>query len=412
MADNVTDFMIKFASEHESFWVAEIEALAIIENIDLQVLHYSKGSPFVLVRLPSAEAAARLLRRSVLAHSIYEHWGTGTTLEQLHESVRARTAHLWPRHKHSSFKFIVDCYQGARPHAERIAIIESFSFLGFDGPIRMADPDETFVVLEQWPFNSVPKGLRRPEVLYLGRRVALSGRDVITRFDLKKRSYISTTSMDAELSLVTANIALAAPGKLFYDPFVGTGSFPIACAHFGAFGWGSDIDGRSIRGEAGARSLAGNFEQYGIRERLGGTFAADLTNSPVRKHRRTWDGIVCDPPYGVREGLKVLGLKDPKATPWLVERGVKDAMSSDYIPPKKPYSFLAMLHDILTFATDTLVDNGRLAFWMPSANDEEQEIPIPEHPSLELVAVCIQDFSKYELNPFRRGYFKKFELDE
>lgn len=38
-------------------------------------------------------------------------------------------------------------------------------------------------------------------------------------FDLKKRAYIGTTSMEAEVSLLMANQALAAPGKWVYDPF-------------------------------------------------------------------------------------------------------------------------------------------------------------------------------------------------
>lgn len=68
--------------------------------------------------------------------------------------------------------------------------------------------------------------------------------------------------------------------------------------------------------------------------------------------------------------------------------------SPDYVPPKKPYSFLTMLDDILAFASDTLVDNGRLSFWMPTANDEEQEIPVPAHPCLEVVVVCVQVFNR------------------
>lgn len=139
----------------------------------------------------------------------------------------------------------------------------------------------------------------------------------------------------------------------------------------------------------------------------------------------------------------------------------------DYVPPKKPYSFLAMLDDILHFASQTLVDDGRLSFWMPTANDENQEIATPSHPCLEVVSICSQVFNKCkalircaprpfftltfetgsrrlityrrlrdkdvstaaleeyvtrtavkvtgtsadELNPFRRGYFTKFEAD-
>jgi len=40
--------------------------------------------------------------------------------------------------------------------------------------------------------------------------------------------------MDAEMAFLMANQGLAAPGKLVYDPFVGTGSILVAAAHFGA----------------------------------------------------------------------------------------------------------------------------------------------------------------------------------
>ncbi|KAH7144087.1 S-adenosyl-L-methionine-dependent methyltransferase [Dactylonectria macrodidyma] len=441
-------FLIRFAQVHESFRLAEIEALAVVQGVDLKVLNYSLDSPFCIVQLPSAEAAKRLIQRSILAQSIHELWGTGKTLEEVHEAVRQGTQRLWTQYKMSSFKFVVEPYQGTRSSTKRLELINSFRFLGFDGPIKMSNPDETFSIFEQWPHNSVPLGIPDPTDIYFGRYLANSSRDLIMRLDLKKREYISTTSMDSELALVTANIALAAPGKLFYDPFVGTGSFPVACAQFGALAWGSDIDGRSMRGEGGKKSLQGNFEQYGLGACLGDVFSADLTHTPMRK-RRWWDGIVSDPPYGVREGLRVLGCKDPEKTPWLIEAGKTKGNDPDYVPPKKPYSFLAMLDDILAFASDTLVDEGRLSFWTPTANDEELEIPVPTHPCLEIVTICVQPFNKWsrrlityrripdaqvlpsaleeyasrkklamngttadELNPFRRGYFNKFEADE
>jgi len=124
-----------------------------------------------------------------------------------------------------------------------------------------------------------------------------------------------------------------------------------------------------------------------------------------------------------------------------------------------------MLDDLLVFAAETLVDGGRLAFWMPTANDEALELPVPSHPCLETVEVCTQVFNKCppplsscrraprltsagsrklityrripdaqvdqpalaealsrvprdegqsadELNPFRRGYFSKFVSPE
>jgi tRNA (guanine10-N2)-methyltransferase len=272
------------------------------------------------------EEAKKLIRRSILAQSIHELWGRGMTLNELHQDVKLRTEPWWLQYKDACFRFDVEPHQGSRSSSKRLEIINSFRYLPFEGPIRMSNPDETFTVFELWPWNSVPMGVEHPTSMYFGRFLQTSSRDVILKYDLKKRHYISTTSMDAELSLVTANIALAGPGKLFYDPFVGTGSFPIACAHFGAITWGSDLDGRSIRGNGDGKHLTGNFEQYGLQSALGGAFSADLTHTPLRTHRRTWDGIVCDPPYGVREGLKVLGIKDPSKSTWLIEKGMKYGM--------------------------------------------------------------------------------------
>ena len=170
----------------------------------------------------------------------------------------------------------------------------------------MANPDQRYCIFEEFE-----KKAPTPRRIYLGRWVGGSDRDSIKTYDLKKRHYISTTSMDAELSLITANLTLAAPGTLFYDPFVGTGSFPIACAHFGAMVLGSDIDGRSVRGKTD-RNLVSNFQQYGLTGRFVDSFISDLTNSPLRGSR-LFDGIICDPPYGVREGLKVLGSRDGKS---------------------------------------------------------------------------------------------------
>jgi tRNA (guanine10-N2)-methyltransferase len=243
-------------------------------------------------------------------------------MDELHADVRAKTSHLWPNYKQASFKFSLDVYCGTRPAKQRVALINSFAYLAFEGDIQMINPEEEFIIFEQWDEQAVPRGLQTPLRAHFGRFLAFSSRELTRTFDLKKRQYISTTSMDSELALVTANIALAAPGKLFYDPFVGTGSFPIACAHFGALSFGSDIDGRAIRGEGGQKSLRGNFQQYGIESLLGDMFVCDLTNSPVRRVR-IFDGILCDPPYGVREGLKVLGCRDPVNMPWVIEKGKK-----------------------------------------------------------------------------------------
>ena len=60
-----------------------------------------------------------------------------------------------------------------------------------------------------------------------------------------------------------------------------------------------------------------------------------------------------------------------------------------------------MLDDLMDFAAMMLVDNGRLSFWVPTANDEESVLEIPSHPCLQRVSVCIQVFNKCEVPIFQ-----------
>jgi tRNA (guanine10-N2)-methyltransferase len=51
-----------------------------------------------------------------------------------------------------------------------------------------------------------------------------------------------------------------------------------------------------------------------------------------------------------------------------------------------------MLDDILEFAALSLVDNGRLSFWMPTSNERDEEILHPQHPCLAVTSICTQSF--------------------
>lgn len=336
--------------------------------------------------------------------------------------MRDLSAAKWLQYETASFRFVVEGYQGGKSTADQRVIIDSFSYMDFKGPPRMRDADVTFRVFEDYDLN-----VSMPKHLYFGRLIAESCRNEAKKtYDLKKRHYISTTSMDAELTLLTANIAHVAPGRIFYDPFMGTGGFPIACAHFGAMVFGSDIDGRTIRGlggsarrgQTGKYDVVGNFKQYDLEANYLGAFVSDLTNTPLRitshgndRQQGYLDGIVCDPPYGIREGLKVLGSRQ--------ELLDKERQSHEdqykqpgYIPPKRPYSFTALLDDILAFAVATLVEDGRISMWMPTANDEDIELIIPSHPCLELTSVCVQAFNKWSRRLLTYRRLRKSEVPE
>lgn len=358
----------------------------------------------------------------MLAQGIYDLWGQGETYDALHKSTHALSGLKWPLYEQASFRFTVEGYQGGVSADTQRDIIDTFAYLNFHGPPKMRGADAAFRVFEDYDLN-----VKVPKYLYFGRLIAESCRNEAKKsYDLKKRHYISTTSMDAELTLVTANIAHVAPGKLFYDPFMGTGGFPIACAHFGAMVFGSDIDGRTIRGlggsarrgQTGKMDVVGNFKQYGLLGNYLGGYVSDLTNTPLRilpddgdYTKGYLDGIVCDPPYGIREGLKVLGSRQELLES---ERKSHEDQHKDpgYIPPKKPYSFTALLDDILAFAVATLVEDGRLSMWMPTANDEDIELIIPAHPCLELQSVCVQAFNKWSRRLLTYRRLRESEIPE
>ena len=61
-----------------------------------------------------------------------------------------------------------------------------------------------------------------------------------------------------------------------------------------------------------------------------------------------------------------------------------------------------MLDDILAFSAATLVDDGMLSLWMPTANEEDVELGTPSNPYLKVESICTQVFNKCE---FERYYF-------
>ena len=400
-----TTFLLHFAQIHETFRQAEIDSLAALNGIQLEWVFYDNSvrffqsdmeerrsadgaeqSPFAVVNLPSASAARTLVSRSVLAKGIHTVFSRAASYDGLHAQLKARMPAVAAVCMSCTFRFSVESYQRRRSARSQREVMDGFSYLSFDGGVDIRTPQLAFVVFEEFLLDGDMVGCA------LGLKVGDGAREAANTYDLKRRPYIGTTSMDAALSLVTANLALAASGRLCFDPFVGTGSFLVAAAHFGGTVVGSDIDGRQIRGRGG-RSIEGNFSHYGLQPRLLDAFTSDLTNTPLRRGR--WlDCILTDPPYGVREGLKVLGSRtaEKAKTPVMVG-GTMGHLLPDYVPPKRPYGFMAMLADVLTFAREHLVDGGRIAFWMPVAN-EDGECEVPRARGLRLRHVCVQEFNK------------------
>lgn len=393
------DYLIYFAQAFPNFRIAEIESLADLHGFTVDLSNHDESNPFLIIQLENDEQAKKIMERSILAKGIYELWGTGHTLEELHVSTQDKSQDKFALYENSSFKFDVLGFMGSRTRDEKFEMIESFKFLDFKGKVSMKNPDVVFTILEEYLVDAGQVKASKPINLWFGREVQLSARSngVLEKYDLSKRKYIGTTSFDAELSLVSCNIGQADKFKIVYDPFVGTGSFLVAAANYGALTIGSDIDIRSIRGKSDKCNLQANFDQYGTSLHLLDLLTMDFTNNALREDL-TIDTIVCDPPYGVREGLKVCGAKNEEKAAGRQDKIIDGEIAylrRDFIAPKKPYELSKLLEDLLQFSAERLPIGGRLAFWMPTANDDFTDHIIPQHKQLQLLYSLEQEFNKW-----------------
>ncbi|KAF8404389.1 hypothetical protein HHK36_009272 [Tetracentron sinense] len=405
----------------------EVEALAELfgafgeENGDIKRSlewrlpeHHHHDSPFHFVDLPSDDVARRIANRSILVKGIYELWGEGSSYEELEEAIKG-----YPDERklpylisESTFRITVDSFgkvisfQEQNERIQGLAYIPfKFSILSvvvlhlksvyFQGRVNLRNPDHRFWLMETDDYgsnNGLPPVLQKR--IFFGREVGAADRKLLPTYQLKSRNYLGPTAMDAEMAFLMANQALTTPGKLVYDPFVGTGSILIAAAHFGAMTMGADIDIRVVRDGRGPDcNVWSNFKQYGLPMPIS-LLRADNNLPPWRPGlKEVFDAIICDPPYGVRAGgRKSGGRKLLKGT--VGPYTVPDNKRTDHIPSTAPYSLAECVHDLLDLAARMLVMEGRLVFFYPVLREDgSTDTNFPEHPCFTLVAVCEQILS-------------------
>lgn len=206
--------------------------------------------PFMTVYLPSDAAARLLASRCTCIKSIWAYWSDGATHAEMHAKNRANPQNWTPYiPENVSWKATVQAFNATISSARQRTLIESFQYMEFLGPIKLKDPDLDFGLLEDYsrplelPYvtedpsssssssaggangtNGTPPREReqgdtddRFVRVWLGRLVARGGaRDLIDKLSLKKRAYIGNTSMEAEMSLIMASMALVS-GKTWIE---------------------------------------------------------------------------------------------------------------------------------------------------------------------------------------------------
>ncbi|KAI1795660.1 tRNA guanosine-2'-O-methyltransferase [Ganoderma leucocontextum] len=365
----LTQYLFIFAQVHDDFRIPELLSISELYGFEIKFPEdRDTSSPFMILGLEGEEHARLLARRCILIRYICEFYARGKSYEEVHERNRTRSS-LWEKYiEDTSFKFLVTSFNHTIPQWRQKDVVESFSYMEFRGKIEMKNPGITLTVFEEYPdkhgtTREKTEGDGEFDEVWFGRLIEVgSARPLAKTFDVKKRVYYGNTSMEAEMSLLMANQTLASPGKLIYDPFIGTGSMAYTTAHFGAFVFGSDIDGRQMRG------------------------------------KELFDAIVTDPPYGVRAGAKRLGRKDNRPLregppPVHVER----PDDQPYVPPTKPYELSELARDLVILARYMLKPRGRLVFFLPTVTEEYEELDIQAMlcDGMELVANSLQNFGSW-----------------
>ena len=141
-----------------------------------------------------------------------------------------------------TFAFAVISEYKKISRAEQITKIEILDLPQIQGRCHLKKPDRTFVIAElnDWETKKLRKVFFGKDILGIYKRVPFH-----TRYDLRERLMLGPTSTDHNLAFFMANLGQVSPGDFVVDPFLGTGSILVACAHFNALCYGSEI-GRSL----------------------------------------------------------------------------------------------------------------------------------------------------------------------
>lgn len=398
-------FLCLFAQEHPDFRLQELLSIASVMGCDVQFdpQAYSNKNPLLVVQLPSESCAKQIASRAMTIKSVFELWGWGRNYDELETSIKESfPTDLKERYKATgyTFKLVAGGFSKKCSLTRQKWIFDRLSFLQFGGKVDLNNPLHEFHVLEDYGENPNTAS-SEPLRVFFGRLVSHGQRHLIKHYSVKNRLFIGNTSMDAQLSLLMANQAKVRPGSLVYDPFAGTGSVLVACAHFGGHVLGSDIDwtlvhGRGCSSRAGSQqkyrgrgeSVEANLRQYGLEHRYTDMLVADAASS-IWRQQELFDAIVTDPPYGIREGGRKIGSRREIVNP------VPDDMREGHIPATCDYKLSEMFTDLVKFAVRYLVVGGRLVYWVPIILNEFNSEVLPTHPCLKLVSSSVQPLQRH-----------------
>lgn len=397
-------YLIMFS--HESDWLdfkyAELDALLMMHSISpasaYSSSNNSKDNMFLEIELENDNIARLVSARSICIRAIYELMSGFSKLSMVLNDVSTNYNQYLQEYIKSqkSWSMQVESVFGTLTMDEKNYYRQLVPFLKALGPVEVKNP--SYILTLILDMTDKPD-LKDHEAIpaFFGRLVCREQmRSTVNKYDLKKRLYLGPTSLDHSLAFIMANLALAQPGQLVLDPFVGTASILVALAHFGCRCFGTDIDPRVLRGQMYAgkgvrapdeRNIFQNFKAYGLEP----PELLRLDNHISDRHYQTtlaglFDIIVTDPPYGIRAGARKSGKKGG------VSYSIDTERRRDHVPITQNYPVEEVMLDLLHMAARMLVIGGHLLYLIPTTYDFEMT-DLPVHPCLEILRVCEQPLS-------------------
>jgi tRNA (guanine10-N2)-methyltransferase len=382
---------------------------------------------FAIVHLPSEDVANAVASRCVLLRGLYVLHAAASSLESLANEWREHAPHgdATLLSDAASFKYSIESVGRKYSMEEKLHIIEQFASVWHRGSVSISHPDVEFTIfLEHATLPVAPRSVDShdppvPIRCFHTRLAHLSRRaELLSKYSLKRRPYIGTTSMPPEYTFLMANLAHVRRHDLVYDPFCGTGSSLISAVHWGAAVLGSDMNGRVLKSGTGKVSILMQQQQKVALEswsaeelkRLSAEDAQQPSMSSNFKIYHAWigpervrmnfcswhqcfrhclpgsrspflDAILSDPPYGLREQKKRTSDFSDTPSGALVDEGrTSPCVSLSHAE----YDTSEMMLDLVMFAAEALVVGGRLCFWLPTTPEFTHD-EIPVHPCMKLV---------------------------
>lgn len=254
--------------------------------------------------LPSVLILRRIVERAILVHAAYEVWATGSSLCEcaaITKNILNDDPRMGPLRENSTWaasSYVFGTKHGRRKEVDTLPQkLSIFKILlrRLPGAVDLKAPAVRFVLLED---GDAADGDELHQVWFT-REVAKGSRGLTERLSLRRRPYVTTTSMEPKASLVMCNVASLQSGGKVLDPMAGGGGLLLAAAQLGA---GLTV-GVDVNSSIDVSRIDSNFHDLGLNPPAN-FISGDVGDPNVQERLYRWgpfDVMVADPPYGKRE---------------------------------------------------------------------------------------------------------------